>query len=78
MNGRLGRKLVKLLNSEAGGIDSCHCLIRGQRLLACGSVFREVVRFCDKIDLTSVGWLLLVDESSDSYDKRSVCQISRR
>jgi len=45
--------------------------------MASGSVFREVVRFCDKID-SSAGWLRLVDESTDSYGKRAVCQISRR
>jgi hypothetical protein len=77
MIGTLRRKLVKLLKSEAGGVHSYHCLMRGQRLMACGSVFREVVRFCDKI-VSSAGWLRLVDESTDSYDKRSVCQISRR
>jgi hypothetical protein len=47
-----------------------------QWLMACGSVFREIVRFCGKID-SSAGWLRLVDESTDSYDKPSVCQISR-
>jgi len=76
MMGTLRRKLVNLLKSEAGGVHSCHCLIRGQRLLARRSVFREIVRFCDKID-SSAGWLRLVDESTDCYDKRSVCQISK-
>jgi hypothetical protein len=72
----LRTNLVKLLKSEAGGVHSYHCLIRGKRLMACGSDFREVVRFCDKFD-SSAGWLRLVDESTDSYDKRSVCQISK-
>jgi len=75
MIGTLRRKLVKLLKSEASGVHSYHCLIRGQRLMASGSVFREGVRFCDKID-SSAGWLPLVDESTDSYVKRLVCQIS--
>jgi len=76
MIGTLRRKLVKLLKSETGGVYSYHWLIRGQRLMECGSVFREVVKSCDKID-SSAGWLRLVVESTDSYDKRSVCQISR-
>jgi hypothetical protein len=47
-----------------------------QRLMAYSSVVRKVVRFCDKI-YSSAGLLHLVDESNDSYNKLSVCQISR-